>query len=153
MNLNISISASWLFGFWGTPRDQYWCIKSIYSELMTLTQRGGLWTFSANLALCAPRHHAAALAAFKVYWRRVAHPYHTRLAFLPHVCSEKTRHFFFFTRGIEFRDGGKKLRFTSPHLAPRFCCCHRAMLIFTEVNLVSTFFSKFAGFLRAMGFH
>ena len=40
------------------------------------------------------RRAAAALAAFKVYWRRVAHPY-TMLAFLPHVCSEKTRHFFF----------------------------------------------------------
>ena len=53
----------------------------------------------------------------------------------------------FSTRGIEFRDGGKKLRFTSPHLAPR------SAAIFTEVNLVSTFFSKFAGFLRAMGFH
>ena len=40
----------------------------------------------------------------------------------------------FSTRGIEFRDGGKKLRFTSPHLAPR------SDAIFTEVNLVSTFF-------------
>ena len=29
MNLNTSISASQLFGVWGTPRDPYWCIKSI----------------------------------------------------------------------------------------------------------------------------
>jgi hypothetical protein len=47
----------------------------------------------------------------------------------------------FSTRGIEFRDGGKKLRFTSPHLAPR------SDAIFTEVNLVSTFF-----FFRVCGF-
>ena len=61
------------------------------------------------------------------------------LAFLPHVCSEKTRHFFFH-QGDWIPRWWKKVTFYFPPLSSSFCC-HRAMLIFTEVNLVSTFFS------------
>ena len=38
-------------GFQGTHMD---ALNQFSSKLMTLTLRGGLWTFLANLALCAP---------------------------------------------------------------------------------------------------
>ena len=58
MNLNTSISASWLFKVWGTPGNPYMdALNPFTSKLMTLTLRGGLWTFSANLALCVATYN------------------------------------------------------------------------------------------------
>ena len=45
MNLHTSISTWWRFGVWGTLGDM--------SALNPFSSKGGLWTFSANLALCA----------------------------------------------------------------------------------------------------
>ena len=59
MNLNTSISALWLFGVWVTTD----ALNQFSSKWMTLTSRGGLWNFSANLALCAPSVY------FKIYLR------------------------------------------------------------------------------------
>ena len=41
---------SYDFGVWGTPRDPYECIQNWWHW----PPKGGLWTFSAILALCAP---------------------------------------------------------------------------------------------------
>ena len=55
IRLLFAISVSWLFGSEGLKGTHIDASSLCSSKLMTLTQRVGLWTFSANLAFGAPR--------------------------------------------------------------------------------------------------